>query len=446
MWGAASAGRWVLRAGSAGMLGTGALGDGCWVLDAGRWGAGIWMLGARCRALGAGVLGAGCFGAGELGVGCWKLGPGVLGPGMRGSGVLGAGHWVAVAVGSRRESRAGAGDISHQLRLEERNRAKQTAQGDSGVTGWAFGCPGDSTRGCEGTQGLPRAPNSSVPAGRAGCPQGRAACPGHATGSPAAALPTAPVCLRRCREGHVWELGLALGPGLGLRGLLADLGRQRWAPFAPPLPQPLKALLKLRPVPTSSSLPHSAQQPPCFIRGSAILGLLRDNPPSDCKSRPKTALEGEPPRHVYQFKSSPRHFSPLQSLPGGWGQTQRGLPSRGRPVLQDEGCTNNIRCPQNIPERCGKGRSTQAFGCHEGWEDPWVADRAMAAPRPSWSCSAGHPRVRRKLKHGWKTPEYMGKKSIRSYKTQKPPAPAARGSACPCAGLAAKSSGSSVQP
>lgn len=76
--------------------------------------------------------------------------------------------------------------------------------------------------------------------------------------------PTAPICLRQYQERYIWELGLGLGLGLGLRGLSADLGCQCWAPFAPLLPQPLKALLKLRPVSTSSSLPHPAQQPPCF--------------------------------------------------------------------------------------------------------------------------------------------------------------------------------------
>lgn len=129
-----------------------------------------------------------------------------------GSWVLGAVHWVVVGVNAVPV----LGDVSCQLRPEERHRAKQTASSDSGVTDWGFWCPGDSTRGCAGTQGLPAACRQGRRQGyrqgcrqghrlSPGCPQGRAVCPSHATPSPA---PVLPICLHQCWERQVWELGL----------------------------------------------------------------------------------------------------------------------------------------------------------------------------------------------------------------------------------------------
>lgn len=63
----------VWRAGSAGMLGHGMLGDGCWMREAGDLGYGCWELSA-----------------GELGVGHWEVGVGMVGAG---SWALGAECW-----------------------------------------------------------------------------------------------------------------------------------------------------------------------------------------------------------------------------------------------------------------------------------------------------------------------------------------------------------------
>lgn len=140
-------------------------------------------------------------------------------------------------------------------------------------------------------------------------------------------------------------------------------------------------------------------------QASAIPRLRHDDPAPAASPALRLLWRGIPQCH--QFKPSLRHFPPApQRLPGCRDQTQPGRFS-GSGFHKPTG-------PQIVPGAVERAPSTQPVVCPRGREAPRVADRAMAAPRPSWSRSAGHPPTGAwgSRKRGWKTPRYTGKKTI----------------------------------